>query len=191
MSTQVEITGLLNRLSEGDRSAEAELVPHIYMELHRLAARYLKNERAGHTLQPTALVNEAFIRLTTPPASGWAGRTHFFATSSHVMRKVLTDYARQRKAAKRGGANKRVELSDEMMVTGGGLEMVLALDEALDRLRIFAPRQAQVVEMRFFAGLSVEEIGDYMGIASRTVKRDWNVAKAWLTGELSRRADSA
>ncbi len=185
MLTQSEINVLLNRMAEGDLAAESQLVPHLYGELHNIAARCLRNERPDHTLQPTALVHEAFLRLTAHTELEWRGRSHFFATSAHVMRQVLTDYARQRNAIKRGGAAKRVELHEAMIKIDGRETLVLDLNTALCKLEGFAPRQAKVVEMRFFAGMSIDDIAENLGITSRTVNRDWQIAKAWLLGELA------
>ncbi|MBL8220969.1 MAG: sigma-70 family RNA polymerase sigma factor [Bryobacterales bacterium] len=185
MRAYEDVTHLLNRLWDGDRSVEAELMPLIYQELHRLAKVFLGKERYGHTLQPTALVNEAFLRMTKSPGAGWNGRSHFFAAAANVMRRVLTDYARQRKAVKRGGANVRIDWDDGLQLTDDTEEIILQLDEALERLAQFAPRQAKVVELKFFAGLSMEEIASHLGVTARTVKRDWKVAKAWLYGELT------
>ncbi|MBS1828833.1 MAG: sigma-70 family RNA polymerase sigma factor [Acidobacteria bacterium] len=180
-----DVTSLLNRLWDGDHSVEPELMPFIYEELHRIARVFLGRERAGHTLQPTALIHEAFLRMTKTSTKVWHGRNHFFAAAANVMRRVLTDYARQRKAVKRGGANVRIDWDEGLPLSDDTEETILLLDEALERLAKFAPRQARVVELRFFAGFSMEDIALHLGVATRTVKRDWKVAKAWLFGELS------
>ena len=181
---QNEITALLNRISAGDGLAEGELLPLVYAELHRMAATYLRGERKNHTLQATALVHEAYLRMAGRRAPDWQGRDHFFAASAQAMRRILTDYARSVKASKRGGEFQRLEL-DELTVAANGDGLPFdELDEALDRLAKFAPRQARVVELRFFGGLTEGEIASYLKVSSRTVKRDWNVARAWLYGEL-------
>lgn len=181
-----DITALLSDLRNGDRSAEARLVPLVYAELHRIAARYARRERSGHTLQPTALVHEAYMRLVGDDRR-WTDRRHFFAVASSLMRNILVDYARSRNAAKRGGGA-RVELKDsDRSQPPGRLEDLLSLDEALSRLSKLDERQCRIVEMRFFGGLSEEEIAEVLGISARTVKRDWTLARAWLHNELSRR----
>jgi RNA polymerase sigma-70 factor, ECF subfamily len=183
-----EITLLLSELRNGDRTAEARLAPLVYAELHRIAARYARRERRGHTLQPTALVHEAYMRLVGEDRN-WENRQHFFAIASSLMRNILIDYARSRGAAKRGGGAAQVELKDADQVVGtpGRMEDLLALDEALSRLSQLDARQCQIVEMRFFGGLNEEEIGQALGISARTVQREWAFARAWLHTELSRR----
>jgi RNA polymerase sigma-70 factor, ECF subfamily len=180
-----DITGLLRRVSAGDRNAEEELFPRIYAELKRLAAHYLRSERPGHTLQPTALVHEAYLKLTDQSSIDWQGRNHFYALAAHTMRNVLTDYARMRSAAKRGGAPIKLPLNDELLGSDEQCDLITNLDEALGDLAAIEPRQARIVEMRFFGGLSEEEIGDLLGISSRTVKREWKKARAWLLGRLN------
>lgn len=179
-----DISQLLVRLRNGDDSAEAELIPRIYPELRRLAAGCLQRERREHTLQPTALVNEVFLRLAGAREIEWQSRSHFFAVASRVMRRILVDYARERNAAKRGGGLRPVELEDALIVSDEQSALVLSVHEALDRLSKLDKRQAQVVEMRFFGGLSEEEIAAVLGISARTVKRDWTIARAWLHAEL-------
>lgn len=186
MSGTSEIVQLLDRVSTGDKSAEAELFPCIYPDLRQLAAQYLRRERPNHTLQATALVHEAYLRMIGRQPAGWRGRTHFFAASAQVMRRILIDHARQVRSAKRGGSAPRLQLDEGLAVGGMDSGMLANLDEALTRLAAFAPRQAQVVEMRFFGGMTEEEIADKLGVSTRTVKRDWNLAKAWLYGELHR-----
>jgi RNA polymerase sigma factor (TIGR02999 family) len=179
------ITALLRRASAGDREAEEELLPRIYTELKRLAASYLRKERPGHTLQATALVHEAYIKLTDHAEMDWQGRNHFFALAAHTMRHVLTDHARTRNAVKRGGACAKISLNEQLLVTEEECSMLTNLDEALEDLSEIEPRQARIVEMRYFGGLSEEEIGEMLGLSSRTVKRDWKKARAWLLGRLS------
>lgn len=180
-----EITRLLAELREGKQEAESRLVEAVYPELRRIAARYLRAERPGHTLQATALVNEAYLQLVGQTGKGFQNRAHFFAVAAQLMRRILVDYARQRKALMREGARQRVELSDVFAIGDEKLEEVLAIDEALTRLAGWDPRQCRVVELRFFGGLTEEEVAEVLGIGVRTVKRDWNVARAWLHGELN------
>ena|SRR5436190_11154055 len=180
-----EITALLAQMKRGNNDALTKLIPLLYDELRRLAAHFLKDERQGHTLQPTALVNEAYLRLAGQTRADWQNRAQFMAVAAQVMRRILVDYARQHIAAKRGGGIAAVSL-DEVR-TGGGepSEELLAIDEALDRLKELDPQQARVVEMRYFGGLTVEETADALDIAPRTVKREWAMAKAWLRVEIS------
>lgn len=182
-----EITRLLQELRRGNRQAESELIPHIYPELRRLAARYMRGEDPGHTLQPTALVHEAYLRLAGQQNIDWQNRSHFFAVAAQIMRHVLVDHARKQRAAKRPDAHFRVDLDDVLLVSAGASDLVLQIDEALDSLEKLDARQCRIVEMRFFGGLTEEEIGEVLGIAPRTVKREWSMAKAWLRGRLSRR----
>ena len=186
-----EITRLLIKLRDGSADARAALFEAVYPELRRRAARYLRTERPGHTLQATALVNEAYMELMGQAKAGdWKDRSHFFAVAAQAMRRILVDYARNRKAAKRDGGKVRVEFTDVLAVSEQRLDEVLAIDEALTRLAGWDARQCQIVEMRFFAGLTEEEIAEALGITARTVKRDWKVAKAWLHGELTAAAKS-
>ncbi len=179
-----DVTLLLGKLKRGDPAALAELIPIVYKELRRLAAYYLRNERIGHTLQPTALVHEVYLRLVGQQQADWQNRAQFMAVAAQLMRRILVDHARQRRAAKRGVP---VALGLEGFGQGaaaGGLEEVLAVDEALTRLSQFDPQQCRVVEMRYFGGLTVEEIAEVLGVSPRTVDRDWAMAKAWLRAEL-------
>jgi RNA polymerase sigma factor (TIGR02999 family) len=178
-------TELLALWGEGRRDALDELVPFVYSELRRLARAQLARERLGHTLQPTALVNEVFLRLGSYQRIPWQDRAHFFAVAARIMRRVLVDHARRRRAAKRGGKQEPITLS-ESHVQGKPLNVdLIALDEALDRLEKKDARQSTVVEMRYFGGLSDEEIAEALGTSVPTVKRDWRVAKLWLRRELS------
>ena len=179
-----DITLILRRLSEGDREAEAELIPKVYPELKKLAARYMRSERSGHTLQATALVNEVYLRLTGGRAQQWQDRAHFFAMASRLMRRILVDHARERKAGKRGGGISPVPLDHGIAIENEQMELALAVDSCLHRLAEIDPRQAQVVEMRFFGGLTDEEIAQALNVSTRTVKRDWMMARAWLHAEL-------
>jgi RNA polymerase sigma-70 factor, ECF subfamily len=178
-----QITQLLNAMKHGDANAADRLLPLIYGELHRLAKSYMRRERPEHTLQATALINEAYLRLVQHGAD-WNNREHFIGAAAQVMRRVLVDYARSHRAQCRAGNLKKVELNEELAISPERLDEVTALDEALKRLAEENPRQAQVVELRYFGGLSVEEIAAHLGIAPRSVKRDWSLAKIWLFKEL-------
>lgn len=176
-----DITAWLRDAAAGNLDAEANLLQALYRDLHRLARRHLRNERAGHTLGATALVHEAYLRLMRGQENSWNNRVHFFATASNVMRRLLVDHARRRTAVKRGDGVIAVVLDDvpEPRLPHAP-ERLLAIDEALTELARKEPRQAQVVEMRFFAGMTDEEIAAALGVSSRTVKREWAVAKVWL-----------
>jgi len=186
-----EITALLKAWESGDAAALDQLTPLVYDELRRLARRYMRNERVGNTLQTTALVNEAYLRLVDAKRVGWQDRVHFFAVSAQMMRRILVDAARARVSAKRGGQVKRVNHStafnlDEIpdVSTGRDGELV-AIDDALHTLAEMDPRKARVIELRFFGGLSVEETAEVLKISPQSVMRDWKLAKAWLTRELT------
>ena len=179
-----EITRLLGEMKSGDPAAAARLYPLVYQELRRLAGRYMSRERNDHTLQPTALVNEAYLRMVQQKEPDWQGRQHFFAFSAHLMRNILVDHARANRAAKRGGEQQQVTLEDAMFAARGSGVDLLDLDGALTKLAAFDERQSRIVELKFFGGLGNEEIAAMLGISERTVKRDWNVARAWLHGEL-------
>lgn len=181
-------TELLKRASGGDDRAVSKLMPLVYDELRRLAASYIRRERPGHTLQATALVNEAYIRLISERAQNFQNRTHFLAIAALSMRQILVQRARRRNAAKRGGDPERITLDEQLLPAGGGGPGdvdVLALDAALERLAALDERQAKVVEMRYFGGLTVEETADALGISPATVKRHWTIARAWLRRELA------
>jgi RNA polymerase sigma-70 factor, ECF subfamily len=180
-----QITGLLEQIRHGDVDARAELAALVYPELKKMAAERMRGERFHHTLQPTALVHEAFLRLAGSDQIAWQNRNHFFALSSELMRQILVDYARRRRAAKRGGGAVAVELEDWQAQIEEHPELVLEVDRLLTRLAALDKRQAQVVEMRYFSGLTEEEIAGALGISERTVKRDWNMARAWMRKELS------
>ena len=180
-----EVTQLLRRLREGDPEAEAVLVPLVYAELRRLARYYLSSERGDHTLQPTALVHEAYLRLTKLQQIDWQNRNHFFAVSATLMRRILVDHARSVRASKRGQGWEIVEFDEAILPGPAKSAEILALDGALTRLSVLDERQAKVVELRFFGGMNEEETATVLGISSRTVKRDWRIAKAWLFRELS------
>jgi len=178
-----DVTLLLGRLKDGDQAALAELIPIVYKPLRRLAGHYLRDERMGHTLQPTALVHELYLRLLGQQRPGWQNRAHFMAVAAQLMRRILVDYARRRTAAKRANP---ITLDFEAFSPGasGRLEELLSVDQALTRLAQFSPQQCRVVELRYFGGLTVEETAEVLGVSPRTVNRDWTVAKAWLHAEL-------
>ena len=180
-----DVTGLLLAWRNGDESALQRLMPVVYDELRRVARRCLRRERAGHTMQTTTLVHEAYLRIIDAGRVEWQDRTHFFALAARVMRRVLVDEARKRHFQKRGGEFIRVSLDQAMIVSAQRDAELLALDEALERLAAFAPRKCRVIELRFFGGLSIEETGGALGISADIVKREWRTAKLWLLRELS------
>ncbi len=180
---QEEVTQLLQAMRSGDQAAAESLLPLVYGELHRLAKTYMRRERPDHTLQATALINEAYMRLAQQDVD-WKSREHFIGIAAHVMRRVLVDYARAHNADMRGGGLKRVELEDGLAISTDRLDEVLSIDEALGRLAVENPRQCRVVELRYFGGLSVEQIAEILDIAPRSVKRDWALARIWLFREL-------
>jgi len=183
-----QVTDLLLRWREGDRQALDALMPLVYEELRRLAGHYLRQERPGHTLQSTALVHEAFVRLvgTNPPE--WQNRAHFYGVTARLMRQVLVDHARTHRAEKRGGDSLKLTL-DEGLVGAGKRDFdILALDDALNQLALISPQQSQIVELRFFSGLSIEGTSEVLAISPATVKRHWTVARAWLFREMNRSA---
>jgi RNA polymerase sigma factor (TIGR02999 family) len=187
-------TQLLSRATSGDDKAVSKLMPLVYDELRRLAASYLRRERPGQTLQATALVNEAYIRLISERAHNWQNRTHFLAIAALSMRQILVQRARRRNAAKRGGDPDRITLDEHLLAAPGGGPGdvdVLALDAALDRLATLDERQAKVVELRYFAGLTVEETAEALEVSPATVKRHWTLARAWLRRELAARPERA
>jgi RNA polymerase sigma factor (TIGR02999 family) len=178
------ITQLLKQWSDGDERALDRLTALVYEELRQQAARYLRKERAGHSLQATALINEAFLRLIDVKDVQWQNRAHFFAIAANLMRRILVDHARRRDAEKRGGSQMRLTLDEALAVAKEPEVDLLAIDEALDRLAAIDEQQARVVELRFFSGLSVEETAAALGVSPKTVKRDWSVARAWLRREI-------
>ena len=180
------ISQLLVEVSHGNRTAEAELLTQVYGELRRLARKYMRAERANHTLQPTALVNEAYMRLMNEPGVSWQNRAHFFATAAHLMHHILVDHARARKAAKRGGIQHQVTLDERLVSTEAKSLDILALHEALEKLATLDERQARVVELHFFGGLTFAEIAHVLDASDRTVKRDWEMARAWLKLQMSK-----
>ena len=178
------VTRLLGAWSEGDKAALDSLIPIVYSELHRIANRYLRQERSDHTLQPTGLIHEAYLRLLGQSMPDWKGRTHFFAVASQVMRQVLVDYARKHRARKRGGSSKKVSIDEALLVSQNDLEKFLLLDDALKQLATFDDRKCRVLEMRYFGGLNVDETAEALGISVATVGRDLRMAEAWLRKEL-------
>jgi RNA polymerase sigma-70 factor, ECF subfamily len=180
-----EITGIPAGWREGDHEALDRLLPLIYTELHRLARRHLSRERKDHSMQPSSLVQEAFLRLLPRADAGWRNRAHFFAVASQVMRHILVDYARERHRTKRGGAAVHIPVDAAVVLSSDQVEEIVAVDLALQRLANTDKRKAKVFEMRFFGGLSVEETAEVLGVAPNTVIRDWNFARAWLRRELS------
>ena len=179
-----EVSALLSAWRGGDRGALDRLIPLVEPELRRIAHNHMRREAPGHALQTTALVHEAYLKLVDKTHPGWQDRTHFFAVASQLMRRIMVDHARERQAQKRGGAAVRVDLDEGSLVGPERAADLLALDEALDRLAAFDPRKCQVVEMRYFGGLTIEEIAGVLGIHPNTATRDWSAARAWLYAEL-------
>jgi RNA polymerase sigma factor (TIGR02999 family) len=182
-----EVTQLLIAWSNGEEEALEKLVPLVYDELRRIARRYMKREPAGHTLQTTALVNEAYLRLIEQKGMKWQNRAHFFAISAQLMRRILVSMARARHANKRGGEARQVSLDEALVISEERAAELVALDEAMNELAALDPRRSQVVELRYFGGLSVEETAEVLKISPETVMRDWKRAKAWLYTELNRK----
>ena len=180
-----DITQMLIDWSNGDRAALDRLIPVVYAELRRQAARHLRRERAGHSLQTTSLIHEAYLRLVDQREVRWQNRAHFFAVASQLMHRILVDHARRRHRAKRGGSAARLPLEEALVIAAEKSDVdLLALDEALERLAAIDPRQSRIVELRFFSGLSIEETAEVLGVSPATVKNDWNVAKVWLRREM-------
>jgi len=180
-----EVTRLLHELQRGNRQAEDQLIPIVYNQLKKIAANQLRREAADHSLQPTALVHEAYLRLNKLQEIDWQGRSHFFRISATIMRRILVDHARAEKARKRGDGAVQVTLDSGLIAAAGTTVDVLAVDGALTRLSKFDKRQAAILEMHFFAGQNFEEIALELGVSSRTVKRDWTMARAWMRQELA------
>ncbi len=185
MDSALRITRLLKAWGEGDQAALERLAPLIYDELHRIAGRYMRKEKPGNTLQTTALVNQAWLRLVGGAPVEWQDRAHFFAVSSQIMRRILVDAARARSAGKEHGLVQRLELNESIDAAPPRDAELIALDDALSSLARFDPRKARVVEMRFFGGLSVEETAAVLKISPQSVMRDWKLARAWLRREMS------
>jgi len=197
VSSPGDVTRLLQQIQAGNQGAESELIPLVYDELRRLAAHFMRQERPDHTLQATALVHEAYLRLVNQREVNWQNKAQFFALAGKLMRRVLVDYARARGRSKRGGSDQKVCLDELPDLPAEGLGEVnvtnlvelIEVDRALSRLAKERPRQSQVVELRFFGGLPVEEIAEVLNISPKTVKRDWNVARAWLHREIRKEKD--
>ena len=183
-----QVTLLLKAMKNGDRSAAEKLLPLVYQELHRLAKSYMQRERRDHTLQPTALINEAFLRLARDSVD-WQSRQHFIGVAANVMRRLLVDHARAHNAEMRAGGLQRVEFEEGLMVSSERSKEVLALHDALTTLEGVDPRQAKVVELRYFGGFSVEEIGDILDMSPRSVKRHWALARIWLLKQMKEACD--
>jgi RNA polymerase sigma factor (TIGR02999 family) len=189
MPASEEITQLLQGWSDGDEQALGKLTPILYKELHRMAHPYMRQERPGQTLQTTALINEAYLRLIAWKNVRWQNRAHFFGLSAQLMRKILVDFARSRNYAKRGAGPRVISLDgDAAGVREGPAQDILALDDALQRLASFDSRKSQIVELRFFGGLSLEETAEILKVSSRTIRREWELATVWLAREMSAEA---
>jgi RNA polymerase sigma factor (TIGR02999 family) len=186
MESSGEITQVLKRLRTGEKAAEAELIQLVYGELHRIAVGKLRRERPGHTLQPTALVNETYLKMMGKDAVNWENRAHFFGAAACAMRRILVDHARGVKAQRRGGGQVSLELTDVLAFSDAGIEEILIVDQMLHKLNQISERQKAIVEMRFFAGFTEEEIAEILQLSLRTVKREWASARAWLHGEMYR-----
>jgi len=184
-SAPEEVSQLLKDWSDGDQAALDKVMPVVYQELRRLAHHYMRKERVGHTLQTTALVNEAYLRLADYKKMRWQSRTHFFAVAAQVMRRILVENARSRNYAKRGGGAQKVELDETAVVSAGRSAEVIAVDEALTELESWDARKGRIVELRFFGGLSIEETAEVLKISTTTVQREWRSAKAWLYKAIS------
>ncbi len=185
-SRSSRVTQLLEKPGPGDRPAAEQLFADVYGELRSLAARYLHRERKSHTLQPTALVHEAYLKLVGQTRVDWQGRAHFLAIAAHAMREILVDHARRHKAKKRGGNRHRIALDDNLAVESNRDVDLLALEDALAKLAKLDPRQAQMIELRFFGGLDIAEVAKVMGMSKRSVEREWTMVRAWLRRELGR-----
>jgi RNA polymerase sigma factor (TIGR02999 family) len=186
-----EITGLLAKIGSGEAEASTRLISLVYRELRAIAGRCMQRERSDHTLQPTVLVHEAYLRLASKSGVQWQSRAQFYGFAAQIMRRVLLDYARERRALKRGGAAAHISLDDAFLVAEDQLEKVLMLDESLQRLAAVDPQQNRIVELRFFAGMTLEETSQVMGISTATIKREWSHAKAWLHRDMSARGANA
>ncbi|TWU39250.1 RNA polymerase sigma factor [Novipirellula artificiosorum] len=184
-SGEIDIAKTLSQVADGDQIAAERLMPLVYERLRGLAYTMLNHESPGHTLQPTALVNETYLRMADQTRVDWRGKTHFFAIGAKMMRRILVDHARRHKRIKRGGGMDRIPLADDMQVTMRNDEDVLAVEAALEKLAALDPRQAQIVELRFFGGLTVEEVAEVIGVSKRTIEAEWTLLRAWLRRELS------
>src|SRR5579871_3077629 len=187
MSENQDVTVLLSALTRGDDGAASRLIPVVYQELRKLAGAYMRREREDHTLQATALVHEAYLKLVEQRSVDWQSRAHFFGVAAQLMRRILIDHARGHLRQKRGGEHRKVSLDEALIFSEKQKDELLAVDDSLNQLAKLDPRQARIVEMRFFGGLSVEETAEVLGVSPKTVKRDWSVAKAWLYADLKER----
>jgi RNA polymerase sigma-70 factor (ECF subfamily) len=187
MGENPDVTVLLSALTRGDDGAASKLIPVVYAELRRLAGSYMRKERADHTLQATALVHEAYLKLVEQRSVNWQSRAHFFGVAAQLMRRILIDHARGHTRQKRGGDDQKVSLDEAFIFSERQADELLAVDDSLNQLAKIDPRQAKVVEMRFFGGLSIEEAAEALQVSPKTVKRDWSVAKAWLYADLKER----
>ncbi len=185
-SSPNDVTRLLVQLTDGDRDVLNELLPLVYNELRQLAAKYLRREREGHTLQPTALVHEAYLRLIDQKQVRWQNRAHFFGIAAQMMRRILVDHARTHNAEKRGGEFQLLSLDENIDVSATPAADLVALDDALNRLAAIDEQKSRIVELRFFGGLSVEETAEVLGVSTPTIKRQWRMAKAWLYGQVQK-----
>jgi RNA polymerase sigma-70 factor, ECF subfamily len=186
MSDAHDITLLLSELSRGDPQAASKLIPVVYQELRRLAAGYMRRERPDHTLQPTALVHEAYVKLLAQRSVDWQGRAHFFGVAAQLMRRILIDHARGHLRQKRGGLQQKISLDEALVFSAQQSAEILAVDESLKRLAKLDPRQARIVELRFFGGLNIEETAEVLKVSAKTVQRDWSVARAWLYADIKK-----
>jgi RNA polymerase sigma factor (TIGR02999 family) len=182
---QAELAELLTEVADGRQDAADRLMPLVYEQLRRLAGKWLRQESPANTLQPTALVNEAYLRMAGQQRMDWQGKTHFFAIGATMMRRILVDHARARKSHKRGGQMCRIPLAEDLCISTDQDEDVLAIEEALQKLERLDPRQARIVELRFYGGLSVAEVAEVLKVSKRTVEADWTMIRAWLRRELS------
>jgi RNA polymerase sigma factor (TIGR02999 family) len=187
MGENPDVTLLLSALTRGDDGAASKLIPVVYAELRRLAGSYMRKERTDHTLQATALVHEAYLKLVEQRSVNWQSRAHFFGVAAQLMRRILIDHARGHTRQKRGGDDQKVSLDEALIFSEQQADELLAVDDSLNQLAKIDPRQAKVVEMRFFGGLSIEEAAEALQVSPKTVKRDWSVAKAWLYADLKER----
>ncbi len=185
-----EVTRMIRELAGGDRGAADRLFPLLYDALHDLAQRYLRRERADHTLSPTALVHEAYLKLVDQSRVDWQGKTHFMGVGAQAMRRILVDHARARQRLKRGAGRARIRLDEEVALSADRDEDLIAVDEALARLAKIDPRQTAIVELRFFGGLTVEEVAEVLQVSKRTVEAEWTAVRAWLRRELGRQDGS-
>ena len=185
-----DVTQLLKRVSDGDQSALDSLIPQIYDELRRLASSYLRSERIDHTLQTTALVHEAYLRLVDQQSVQWHDRNHFFAIAAQMMRRILLDHARKHTAVKRGKSFTRISLEEAAVLSQHDPDQIIAVDELLTRLTSFDPQASRIFELRFFAGLSLEETADVLGLSIAKIRREWGAAKAWLMREMTREQEN-